>query len=288
MGQGDAFVTINVEAGGSGTAQVLFSNGESTATLTIDYAPIKGELSGIFSVSETSKVRFSQGNLQYVGTWQFAKNQWDYFGDTQSDDHRDLFGWGTGDAPNKVSTIISDYATFTDWGINPIANGGKEANAWRTLTKDEWLYLFYKRTNAATLFSLGSVNGVNGTILLPDNWALPTGASFTASTSQGLQWTWINEAGSYLYYNSRHNNFSHNTYTEAQWEVMEAAGAIFLPAAGTRIGTDRDNKYDDLGYFWSATPYETGAAYYLVFSSQTLNPKNHYDWSCGHSVRLVR
>ena len=106
-------------------------------------APIEGMLSGEFSVSATTKVHFSQGNLQYVGTWQFAEHQWDYFGESQSDDHRDLFGWGTGNNPNNVSTTSSDYSTFVDWGTNAIINGGNTGNLWRTLTKNEWTYLFF-------------------------------------------------------------------------------------------------------------------------------------------------
>lgn len=155
-----------------------------------------------------TKVHFSQGNLQYVGTWQFAKHQWDYFGDNQSDNHRDLFGWGTGDAPNKVSTDYKDYSTFVDWGINAITNGGNKTNLWRTLTKDEWNYLFYSRTNAATLFGLGSVNGINGTVLLPDNWTAPAGAPFTASTTKGL----ANQGTSY-YDSSKNDHYVDNTYT---------------------------------------------------------------------------
>ncbi len=297
-GQGDAFVTIKVASGEAGEAKVLFSNGEGSATLVItrgkgttppddnpdDDNPdvdSKGALPGKFSVSATTQVQFSKGNLQYVGTWQFAGNQWDIFGDSQSDNHRDLFGWGTGDAPNKVSTDDNDYATFTDWGVNAISNGGNEANTWRTLTKDEWVYLFYGRTNAATLFALGSVNGVNGTILLPDNWTLPEGASFTTSTTQGLA-----DQGDY-YFNESGNNFSHNTYTKEQWTVMEQAGAVFLPAAGLRDGTGVDDVGSDGGY-WSATPYVTYYAYLLGFNSYYLLPQYYSDRYGGFGVRLVR
>ena len=241
-----------------------------------------GALSGEFSVSETTKVHFSQGNLQYVGTWQFAEHQWDYFGDNQSDNHRDLFGWGTGDAPNKVGENKNEYSTFVDWGTNAITNGGNEANQWHTLTKDEWGYLFYIRSNAATLFGLGSVNGINGTILLPDNWVLPNGVSFTASTTQGLA-----DQGSF-YENSNGNNFSHNSYTVEQWVVMESAGAVFLPAAGYRWGTDEYN-VGSRGYYWSSTPYDTGSAYYLDFYSDYLDPQGSRNYRyCGRSVRLVR
>ena len=263
--------------------EVILRNGKLyTETSTLNRInEIPGALSGEFSVSASQKVRFSQGNLQYVGTWQFAEHQWDCFGNSQSDNHRDLFGWGTGDAPNKVSTDYNDYGTFVDWGTNAITNGGNEVNAWRTMTKDEWVYLFYTRTNAATLFGLGSVNGVNGTILLPDNWTLPAGASFTASTTQGLT-----DAGGY-YSNPNSDNFSHNTYTTAEWEVMEENGAVFLPAAGSRNGTDVDYVGSRGGYR-SATSDDTENAYYLSFGSGLLYPQYNYFRYFGFSVRLVR
>ncbi len=254
-----------------------------------------GELSGKFSVSTTTQVQFSQGNLQYqpsTGTWRFAENQYDTIGGANTNISAsyidwiyigwiDLFGWGTGSNPTNTSTDDSDYSTFTDWGVNAISNGGNTANTWRTLTKDEWVYLFYTRTNAATLFGLGSVNGVNGTILLPDDWTLPEGASFTASTTQGLE-----DQGSY-YNNSNGDNFSHNTYTSEQWAVMEAAGAVFLPAAGGRNGTGVYNRGSG-GYYWSATPYYGTSTYALYFYSDYLHPQNYYYRYYGHSVRLVR
>lgn len=253
--------------------------------------PSGGILSGEFSVSATTKVHFSQGNLQYqasTNTWRFAANQYDLIGRDNRNISAsytgwiDLFGWGTGNNPTNVSTDYNDYATFTDWGTNAIPNGGNQANLWRTLTKDEWVYLFYGRTNAAVLFGLGSVNGVNGTILLPDNWSLPAGATFTASTTQGLAYN-----GSF-YYNSNDNNFSHNTYTKEQWSVMESAGAVFLPAAGDRYGTGTVVGDGSFGRYWSATPFGTSIAYYLYFDSCYLSPKNTYGLDYGLSVRLVR
>ena len=78
---------------------------------------------------------------------------------------------------------------------------------------------------------MGSVCGVNGVILLPDNWRTPVGLSFTASTTRGLEWN-----GTYYFWASRQTGLTHNAYTEAEWARMETAGAVFLPAAGYREG----------------------------------------------------
>ena len=239
-----------------------------------------GAMNGVFSVSSTKKVVFSQGNLQYVGTWQFAEKQWDCFSTSQSNNHRDLFGWGTGDAPNKVSKNNSDYSIFTDWGANAITNGGNTANVWRTLTKDEWVYLFYTRENAATLFGFGNVAGVNGLIILPDDWKTPEGASFTASTTLGLT-----DLGIY-YHNANNDNYTHNTYTAEQWAVMESADAVFLPAAAYRNGTTVD--YIDYGgFYWSSTPESANNAYYLNFYYNDLAPQFKEVRYGGRPVRLV-
>lgn len=282
-----AIFALMMSASISAQFYIYLSNGQ---VLQADSISVVAPSSFVFSVSATQKVHFSQGNLQYqanTNTWRFAEHQWDTIGSANANISAsyagwiDLFGWGTGNNPTNASTDYNDYSTFVDWGTNPISNGGNEANMWRTLTKDEWAYLFYTRTNASTLFALGSVNGVNGTIILPDNWVLPAGATFIASTLQGLVWS-----GSY-YSNNNDNNFSHNTYTAEQWAVMESAGAVFLPAAGFRCGTDVYG-VGSLGYYWSAAPDGTNGAYYLRFDSYGLFPRYSYGRLYGLSVRLVR
>ena len=239
-------------------------------------------LSGKFSVADGKQIQFSEGNLQYHcknQTWQFAAKQTDYIGEDNSDKSDtydgwiDLFGWGTGNNPNWRTQNDSDYPAFVDWG----AKIG-EPDEWRTLTADEWKYLFISRANAATLFGLGTVDGVKGLIILPDNWTLPGGASFTASTAQGLEISGNN------YSNSNNNNFEHNTYTLEQWSVMESAGAVFLPVAGRRAGqTATVSVY---GYYWSSTEDSPGARY-LFFDSGNLSPNAYNQRYIGQSVRLV-
>lgn len=253
-----------------------------------------GALSGKFSVSPTTQVQFSQGNLQYrasTQTWRFAENQYDVLGynniniSSTYDGWIDLFGWGTGNNPTNTSTDNNDYSTFSDWGVNAISNGGNKANLWRTLTKDEWVYLFQTRANAAFLFGLGNVNGINGTIILPDNWSIPQGATFTPSINQGLK-----DKGDYYSSNNREvNNFLDNTYTAEQWSIIESAGAVFLPCGAMREG-GTDVKYEGgrFGKYWSSTPDYEMRAYDLGFNTYSLEPQNYTGRKCGVSVRLVR
>ena len=248
-------------------------------------------LVGAFSVSATKQVRFSRGNLQYTQstqTWSFADNQYDMIDEANVNgntlaDKIDLFGWSgsTGGAKWGISTSTdySDYSgDFVDWGTNTI--GTDAPNTWRTLTYDEWHYIFYNRTDAQRLFGLGSVNGVNGTIILPDGWTIPAGVTFTPSTEKGL-----NQGG--YYHNSNGDNYSHNTYTLSDWQKMEEAGATFLPAAGRSYGLGVAYvQYQ--GYYWSSTAYGSIKAYPMYFDENDLLYPYVYNRYYRHSVRLVQ
>ena len=256
---------------------------------------VDGAIQAPFSVSATKTVHFSKGNLQYQassGTWRFAEHQYDTIGETNKniasdyDGWIDLFGWGTGSNPTLASGDYNDYSTFTDWGANPISNGGNNSNEWRTLSRDEWFYLFRERANATTLFGFGTINGINGVIILPDNWTTPSCVTFIASTSLGLMW----ENQFTHYSNSIHNNYSHNKYNVEQWGKMESVGAVFLPAAGFRLSSEvRDA--GSVGEYWSSTSKSPAeGAYDLDFTSKYLSPQGGGRWPryAGYSVRLVQ
>ena len=249
---------------------------------------------GVFSVAEGRTVTFSKGNLQYTqstDTWSFAENQWDYIGtdnvtggsvtsDPLDGDNKyggnaladkiDLFGWGTGNNPTNSSTDNNDYQTFVDWGTNQI--GSDAPDTWRTLTCDEWRYLRYSRTNANDLVGVAQVNGVNGLILLPDNWTCPSGVTFKSGFHSSFGAT---------YY------AAYQTFTAAEWSKLEAAGAVFLPAAGDRHGTNV-NWVQTCGDYWSATDENSSIyAYYLDFHSEGAYTTGS-DRNGGYSVRLVK
>ena len=235
-----------------------------------------------FSVSETQKVTFSPGNLQYHpanNEWRFAPSQLDYIGDANSNCSStyngwlDLFGWSTSAANFGTSTDKNDYSgsfvSFVDWGTNTIGNDAP--NTWRTLSKDEWEYLLNTRTNANYLKGVAQVNGVNGLIFLPDNWICPAGVTFKS----GFHSEWSVEAyGQY------------QTFTADQWSKLEATGAVFLPAAGCRIGSSVYS-VQVYGEYWSATEGYANNASYLSFSCNDAYMRYEYRYS-GPSVRLVK
>jgi hypothetical protein len=177
-----------------------------------------------------------------------------------------LFGWGTGNNPTKSSTSSSDYSTFNDWGNNSISNGG--GRRWFTLTRDEWVYVLNKRsTSSGIRYAKAKVNRVNGVILLPDNWS---------SSNYSLSNT-----------NSSGASYSSNRISQSDWtNRLEANGAVFLPAAGCRYGTD---VYDvgSFGIYWSASYDSRDGAHFVGFGDENLYPGNYYYRYYGQSVRLV-
>lgn len=252
-----------------------------------DSIVLDGTLPGLFSVSKKKQVHFSKGNIQYqasTNTWRFADHQYDYVGTQISDglghyggtvnesDNRnisstysgwiDLFGWGTGNNPTLASTTVADYyGKFVDWGGNAISSTGHQ---WRTLTYAEWDYLLNTRTDASDKYGIGNINGVGGLIILPDSWAKPSGCSFKAGVSLSP------------------NDWSHNSYTLAKWAKMEAAGAVFLPAAGEREGTDVRG-VGEKGRYWSSTRAYEYAAKGMGFQQRSIFVDCK---TCGTSLRL--
>ena len=206
-----------------------------------------------FQVSASKVVQFSSGNLQYKsGTgWRFAPNQYDYIGAWNTSNYVDLFGWGTwGNSKNPLQTSGS-YTWSTDFQGSL---GGH--NDWYTLSSSEWDYLFNHNT-----YGQATVNSKHGVILLP--------------------------LGSSLSINTNHSSWSDNTINAATWtSTYEAAGAVFLPAAGDRDGTTME-EVGVTGYYWSSSNYEGWGAYGADFNGSSKEVRD-FIRGYGFSVRLVR
>ena len=290
------FTYWNTKADGSGISyedgQTLMISKNITLYAQWNFPPAG---MGVFSVGEGKKVTFSPGNLQYTqssNTWSFAENQWDMIGTdnvtggsvfsdpnygysksgTALADKVDLFGWSTSATNFGVSTSedYDDYSgPFVDWGTNKIGNDA--SNTWRTLTYNEWYYVVFNRPNASSLNGVAQVNGVNGLILLPDNWTCPSGVTFKSGFHSSY------DVDYYAVY---------QTFTAEQWSKLESAGAVFLPAAGVRYGS---NVYSVqyYGSYWSATEGSSSNAYCLDFDSGGAYLDSH-GRDHGLSVRLVK
>ena len=284
-----------------------------------------GALKGKFSTNAagTTAIQFSQGNLQYQAStdkWRFAENQYDIIGkDNENisatyDGWIDLFGWGTSGYENKYPYMTSEVpeaygagakksitGTEYDWGVhNAISNGGNVKGAWRTLDT-ELTNIIKRRPNADKLFGFGSINGINGMILLPDDWTDPDGLpAFKPALENGLVW----DSEDYVYENANENNFSQNTYTKSEWNVMEANGAVFLPVTGYRLGTTfkgiTEEEGIEVGWYWMSTypgwllehNYHTAFHVFAdnilalgsVFSDGQYADNAHF----GYAVRLIK
>ena len=239
-------------------------------------APKPDLLAGEFSVSASKKVKFSKGNLSYASSkWSFFDNQYDYY-NSYSADAWDHFGWSTSatDYGMNTSTSNDTYSgDFVDWGATM-------GDGWRTLTNDEWTYLFDTRTSGSIVFGTengryaqATINtdgtGVNGMILFPDGVTIASTEVTTAGT--------VNAASTYA-----------TKCTSAQWTALETKGCVFLPAAGQRDGSSVNDAGSN-GRYWSGTAYSTSSAY----RAYAFNPGNLYpaDGSYryrGYSVRLVQ
>ena len=283
-GNRSLFANFTYNGGGSGNAPTGAINGKFTINANGD------------------QVYFSQGNLQYQAStqkWQFATNQYDCIGDNNSNISSsysgwiDLFGWGTSGwnsganfyQPWSTSTSSSDYYpggsdtnnltgsyANADWGVyNAISNGGNQAGQWRTLTggrNGEWYYIFYTRpTSLGIRYANATVAGMNGVILLPDDWNTST---YSLSNTD--------------IYNA---SFVSNVISAAEWTILENAGAIFLPAAGFRQGTSVSD-VGSFGFYWSSSYLNSNGAWYVdCVGSYVYTLSSHSYRYYGLSVRLV-
>ena len=305
--------TYYVRAFASNEACTIYSDNEVTfTTLPHPNTAPEGAIPALFSVSETQQVFFSKGNLQYqasTGKWRFAEHQWDFVGGGEygtvyengekCDNTRisqsysgwiDLFGWATSgwnnnnhyyqpwdtestgwpvdgygygywDGEYANYSMDGDYANM-DWGVyNEISNGGNEAGLWRTGGGDLY-YIINNRQNHAYLQSIGTVNGVKGMIILPDAWILPSGMSFLGSAG----------------------NYEINTYSVEEWQIMENAGAVFLPSAGRRYMDGDIKYYYGDSFYWSRWQDSNGRA-----SATSVTGGYGYPYRYnGYSVRLIQ
>ena len=253
-----------------------------------------------FSVGGGKYVRFSVGNLQfnpqkYINNqeqaYRFAPHQYDRVAQSanvnlssNNNFYMDLLAWGAsgndndGLDPWETEDNSEEYGDgeqdlgVLDWGHcntlpdtrNHIYYGSARTTLnWRTLTRSEWSNLI-SRTGKV---GFATINGIYGMVLLPDNWVPPSDVSFSPS--------------------------SINSYLLEQWDKMEKAGAIFLPACGYRSDPsatvlDGAPGYNELGRYWSSSYDDAEYSWFLKFNcTNRSNGIDSDERKFGMSVRLV-
>ena len=147
---------------------------------------------------------------------------------------------------------------------------------WRTLSKDEWKYLFKTRSNASSLYNCGvKVCGkTNCVVLLPDYWEWD---KLTDEPKVGTEWQ---------------TEYPATSDDKVTWKKMEDAGAVCLPAAGLRNGSLVNSVGGD-GFYWSSTAYDydKNDAHDVYFgysmSGFIVVPDSRGHRYYGFSVRLI-
>lgn len=282
----------------SGTA---YGDEVSFVTVAPGGVPV-GAISGVFNAGQRF-VYFSKGNLQYQpssNTWRFPEHQYDLcdgnqYASSYYNGWLDIFAWGTSGynhgaihyEPWSMSTNYNEYNAYgdpnynlydqtgqADWGYNAISNGGNTTNIWNTLTSEEWEYIINARYTPTNIrYAKANVNGVEGLILVPDNWETST---YT-----------LNQTNSYM------SSYDSNVISASDWVTLETAGAVFLPC--TSVGNNSGNAYG-YGYYWSSTGYNNygPGAYCLCFIYNSYYSTNNAVEISGegrysrYAVRLVQ
>ena len=315
---GNIKVTNGIKAGR------IYSKVTNNAGYPIHVETIDGALPGLFSVSGTKKVFFSQGNLQYIGSaatpyWKFADHQFDILGDNGQGNanqyaDRDLFGWGTSGYHQEAdlsnvnfqpwSTSNSPVSTYNNYyGYGPSVDVTPEGPSGMTQSTGNISGSYYDWGVNCAISNGGGEAGKG-------KWRTLTGG--------GGEWNYLfnsrrvkdgkGEGKSYqratvnsddrggvygmiLYPDDYTEQTGAASYTSSEWTEMEAKGCVFLPTAGGRDVT-RIFDVGSKGYYWASSsrfPDQSGYHYvhYISFSSNNNVPDGYVQRFYGLSVRLV-
>jgi len=200
---------------------------------------------GKFTVNEQGKqVQFAPGNLQYVpstDTWRFAPSQTDYA--------------GVNEAYFNDNPGYSEVIDLFPWGED---YGSYIGTGWRLLTDDEWQYLLREEEigYGSSYAGQATIGTQHVLMLVPDGWQPFATLTFAPSP----------------------NNWTTNSYAEANLSSLEESGVVFLPCEG------------NMGLYWSSSPSlsDESKAYGMFFSTSSVaaNAPTPRIRTC--SVRLVK
>ena len=161
-----------------------------------------------------------------------------------------------------------------DWFAFNNYSAPSDGISWYVLSQAEWEYLFVTRTVTNTLsagarYSKATIGDTyKGVIVFPDNYTHPDGTGFTGHCENAT------EAYS-------------STVSLKGWALMEAAGCVFLPAAGYSTVPDQVNK---AAIYQSTTLVDDNTKYNYTpgFYNDKISMDDKSYTSTGVSVRFVK
>ena len=223
-------------------------------------------LPGEFSVAKGRVVKFSQGNLYWDGdSYEFESTQLDY-PVTHDDTHIGHFFWSNNPIVARASTYSDPdrgehdvfFTNETEETPNPDFSVDGITGRFRTLSMNEWKYLFNYRDNASNLYK-GQVTVCgkkNCIVIAPDNF----------------------------------KDEIKDSYTAEEWSAVEDEGLVCLPQAGY-ISIEGNPPSGGVGYYWSSAPWTSSGAQFIAFSGENDGVGTigfEFIRNEGLTVRLVR
>lgn len=325
---GDAYTTVKITAYNDSDKVLLTMTRPLKTSANWTPARAKGRKIGAalpaFQVSAGSYVAIAPGNLQYyrastsdswdeTGKFRFAANSWtinqsSYSENLSTNTVSDRFAWGTsgaswpeglygtynkpyhntysgGTVNNKYGPVydnakgvndLTGYFANGDWGVfNAIGSDPK--GTWRLMSNSEFNHL--KANNSGWAIGVINTGATNdkGLILLPKNFVNPTALTIVTGMRD----------------NAKDDGLNH--FTPAEWRILEAAGAAFLPFAGAIWDVPSSPGKTD-GRYWLSTcggsatnAYEISIVYDDNTSQHRCNASTcASSRAVKRSVRLVR
>lgn len=299
--------TYYVKAYATNSVGTAYGNEVSFTTKGL---PPQGAINGLFSVSETKQVYFSQGNLQYqasTNTWRFAEHQWDWVGAYYSYSGYEQYlaeGTVSGSNNDDRSATYSGWIDLFGWGTSGRNHGAICYQPWSTSAGNDDNYAYGSANNNLSDFTGEADWGYNAI----SNGGNQEGLWRTLSssewdyvllhrvTSSGIRFAkakvnnqkgyvvlpddWSSSYYTLINVNTNNGDYTTNTISESVWmNSFQSHGAIFLPN-----NMSERNPYDApaSGFYWSSSDYDGSHAAIVREATIWYEPKG-----CWVAVRLA-
>lgn len=292
----------------------------TTAAGSGSTTPPTGAINGLFSVSPSKQVWFSQGNLQYKAyskTWRFAEKQWHFVGTSVSDNPNGTGGNVSGSSNHRVSSTYSGWIDWFCWGTSGYNHGAVCYQPWSTsaVPSDYRAYgssscnLFDETGKADWGYNKisngGNQENFGWRTLTKEEWEYllegrntPSGIRYACAKVNGVKGLIIlpdewNSSIFVLNYPNMVVDADNNVINVSDWDnKLEKAGAVFLPSAGHRLRNKPSSELfciagGESGY-WTASMYSGNWGYYLELYDGLYLEIRGRGRAFGFSVRLIK